>query len=236
MTEFSFESRGAFLASLQPLSSEQREELSSETTCTICREEYASPHQNTTGDAPTTDSTTDRPIDTAEGEAVVGQIQHEQAVSLPCGHVFGRDCLTSWIEGSNNTCPICRRPLFPSRLHPPLSSAFIRRIVDAVSGVHRETFGTPDMTPVPNTEFMIDIHRVNSNSSNPLALHVVVTTFVLDPNRDRCIGFGTCLELPDDESSDSVLASWAATRYQQNVERAFNRAREQNNWWGCICS
>ncbi|EGS21387.1 uncharacterized protein CTHT_0032440 [Thermochaetoides thermophila DSM 1495] len=26
---------------------------------------------------------------------------------LPCGHVFGHECLTSWLR-SHNTCPVCR--------------------------------------------------------------------------------------------------------------------------------
>jgi Ring finger domain len=35
----------------------------------------------------------------------------ENAVMLPCGHVFGRECIGRWLEGasSHQDCPNCRR-------------------------------------------------------------------------------------------------------------------------------
>lgn len=43
----------------------------------------------------------------------------EHPCRLPCGHTIGRACIAKWLkphpEGSNaNSCPFCRRPLFPA--------------------------------------------------------------------------------------------------------------------------
>ena len=57
-----------------------------ERECCICREEYG------TGD--------------------------EFAVSLPCHHIVGNQCIFEWLsptKQANNTCPYCRRELFPPR-------------------------------------------------------------------------------------------------------------------------
>ena len=41
----------------------------------------------------------------------------ESAVrTLPCGHIFGRTCLTAWFTASqSNRCPECNQELFPNR-------------------------------------------------------------------------------------------------------------------------
>lgn len=40
-----------------------------------------------------------------------GPIQ-EFALRLPhCGHVFGVSCISAWINGGNNSCPMCRKPI-----------------------------------------------------------------------------------------------------------------------------
>lgn len=39
-------------------------------------------------------------------------------VKLACCHVFGSECITSWLSpetGRSNTCPLCRHELFPAR-------------------------------------------------------------------------------------------------------------------------
>jgi hypothetical protein len=38
------------------------------------------------------------------------RIQDSNPALLPCGHVFGEECLQSWLE-TRNTCPICRLSL-----------------------------------------------------------------------------------------------------------------------------
>ena len=40
----------------------------------------------------------------------------EKPIVLPCKHVLGEGCLEKWLspsEGGGNSCPICRRTLFP---------------------------------------------------------------------------------------------------------------------------
>lgn len=46
---------------------------------------------------------------------IYGTITDKDAVRLPCGHEFGYNCLETWLspEGGKNSCPLCRRPLFP---------------------------------------------------------------------------------------------------------------------------
>jgi len=34
----------------------------------------------------------------------------EERLEMPCGHAFGKECLTHWLE-QNNTCPMCRKEL-----------------------------------------------------------------------------------------------------------------------------
>lgn len=41
----------------------------------------------------------------------------EQAVKLPCGHVFGSECIQIWLSptpkgGNSSSCPCCRREFF----------------------------------------------------------------------------------------------------------------------------
>ena len=46
----------------------------------------------------------------------------DQPVKLPCGHVFGEECVTAWAKGTtptgcHNGCPTCRAKLLPPSLH-----------------------------------------------------------------------------------------------------------------------
>lgn len=44
----------------------------------------------------------------APGTVTRSQAGKEHAVQLPCGHMFGDQCITQWLE-ENDTCPQCRR-------------------------------------------------------------------------------------------------------------------------------
>lgn len=41
----------------------------------------------------------------------------EVAISLPCSHIVGSACITTWLK-DNSTCPICRREFFPAQPRP----------------------------------------------------------------------------------------------------------------------
>lgn len=52
------------------------------------------------------------------GKAVPEIAVVERALRLPCNHVMGSTCLNTWLGGSathsaTNTCPVCRKVLFP---------------------------------------------------------------------------------------------------------------------------
>ena len=60
--------------------------------CAICKNQYRLYPANDSGEKP------------------------EQPMMLPCKHIMGENCLQKWLSpggGSGNSCPICRRKLFP---------------------------------------------------------------------------------------------------------------------------
>lgn len=51
----------------------------------------------------------------------------DRPVKLPCGHVFGEECVISWAKGITPTgryhgCPYCRAELLPPSLHSRTSA------------------------------------------------------------------------------------------------------------------
>ena len=50
----------------------------------------------------------------------------DSPLKLPnCGHIFGRECVESWIDKNKHfpSCPMCRAPIFDRATGPPLFSA-----------------------------------------------------------------------------------------------------------------
>ena len=45
----------------------------------------------------------------------------EHRLRLPCAHIVGSGCLITWLK-DNNTCPLCRRELFPPQPPPNIDN------------------------------------------------------------------------------------------------------------------
>ena len=72
----------------------------------------------------------------------------DRPVTLPCGHVFGEECIIAWSRGitptgRHNGCPCCRAELLPPSLHSRASAlrdwqADVWRIFRMLIGGRRE--------------------------------------------------------------------------------------------------
>lgn len=68
----------------------------------------------------------------------------DRPVELPCGHVFGEECIIAWARGTtptarHNGCPSCRAQLLPPSMHSLTSalgywSSDLWQYVDGLSG------------------------------------------------------------------------------------------------------
>ena len=61
----------------------------------------------------------------------------DQAVVLPCGHVFGEECVIAWASGvtpmgRHNGCPYCRAELLPPSMHS-LTTALAALVSDVLA-------------------------------------------------------------------------------------------------------
>lgn len=62
------------------------------------------------------------------GTPLNGTEDGELAVRLPCSHIFGSKCIATWLcpnGAANNSCPMCRRELFPKQPQPWLDDEVI---------------------------------------------------------------------------------------------------------------
>lgn len=62
-------------------------------------------------------------------------VGEDRPVKLPCGHVLGEECISSWAGGTTSTgrhhgCPYCRAELLPPSL-PSRTSALVRDFSDS---------------------------------------------------------------------------------------------------------
>ena len=56
---------------------------------------------------------------------------HEAVRVGVCGHVYGKVCLIEWLK-TGNSCPICKRVLFPKLDDEPISEADVDSVIDAL--------------------------------------------------------------------------------------------------------
>ena len=47
-------------------------------------------------------------IETSVHDCSICLCSHDKYVKTPCGHIFGKNCLSTWIDTGKNTCPYCR--------------------------------------------------------------------------------------------------------------------------------
>ncbi|KAF2118984.1 hypothetical protein BDV96DRAFT_596783 [Lophiotrema nucula] len=97
-------SREVFLKSgLRPV---ERKDEEGQGECSICREPYSYSEGNNAAVATTCTCIMCR----AQSSE---QFHFHRAVITPCDHIFGEDCLRSWLDDPKvNTCPMCRMELF----------------------------------------------------------------------------------------------------------------------------
>ncbi len=47
-------------------------------------------------------------VDDVESECAICLCTHDIYVKTPCEHVFGKNCLSTWIQTGKMNCPYCR--------------------------------------------------------------------------------------------------------------------------------
>ncbi|SCV00100.1 LAME_0G07514g1_1 [Lachancea meyersii CBS 8951] len=72
-------------------------------------EETSSDPSHPTQSSEQTSAQNGGPTDTDAKDSSPVTYKHSP-VQLPCGHIFGRECIREWTQ-EHNTCPVCRRPI-----------------------------------------------------------------------------------------------------------------------------
>jgi hypothetical protein len=92
-----------------------------EPECAICREDLDAPVETSEAQQSTASAN-------ASPTLILERLEHRAVKIIPCGHVFGAECLDRWLK-ENNTCPMCRKVLFKRAL-PTQQYAYANRHLD----------------------------------------------------------------------------------------------------------
>ena len=184
----------AWIATLEKIPLEEVWKGEIENECGICKFEYKAPvpqHLKNANDKP------------------------EQPVALSCKHTFGESCLKRWLsptDGKGNTCPTCRRKLFPS--WPPDDPAPAEEIQDFDITEH----GLQRRRNDDEASAIIDIRRLEERTHwhRFIVVHQRVHNLSLD---DMRADYQWMDEQIDE--MDSNYRDWAnETRWQMGERRA----------------
>lgn len=84
---------------------------SSDPECAICCEDLDAPTEQAMANSSSRSSSLTSTLPSLAHPHVSVQI-------IPCGHIFGAQCLGAWLK-EHDTCPMCRRILFRPSVPPP---------------------------------------------------------------------------------------------------------------------
>eukprot|EP00996_Jenningsia_fusiforme_P000790 NODE_1714_length_1430_cov_67.639392_g1546_i0.p1 GENE.NODE_1714_length_1430_cov_67.639392_g1546_i0~~NODE_1714_length_1430_cov_67.639392_g1546_i0.p1 ORF type:complete len:456 (-),score=65.72 NODE_1714_length_1430_cov_67.639392_g1546_i0:62-1384(-) len=80
-----------------------------------------------------------------------------EAKKLPCGHLFHKHCLRSWME-RNNTCPYCSQTIDQTPKQAPVTGAEVAPELQKVDSLPQHLASTPSAGGVPEVEEMAQLY------------------------------------------------------------------------------
>lgn len=103
-------------------------------------------------------------------EPFTKKFTQESPVLLPCGHIFGKDCVFKWLSSdgdrSPRSCPMCRVELLPP-IDPSWSEPFGEQLREI------ETLRLPILTP-PNGRAVQDVPNEGAEAGDMLGNGIMV--------------------------------------------------------------